>query len=295
VEKANLSANHGASRIAVLFSDGHAETQTVGSWADEATSWGGPLLFAASLKRLEARHPVLKQIKSASPKAFVGQKAKLRAGLDELRVLAGQSQSSGIQYEVLNKRLWKGAGVLRALGEGKLEQELTADLNRQVQSLLQETGGQWQSLAEFEEDEAHPFTLRFPRNWRVQTESDGRYRTTYLHSASPYLEALVERGERNRPTDARTIDWSGMEAGLKKKYGAGYKRLKMGRSTLNGQDVSLWECELKKPDGPRLHKRYLGHSSRWNSTILVTMAPVGQWKGWSPVFERMTDSFEFRE
>jgi hypothetical protein len=279
----------------VLFSDGHADTQNIGLWTEDAASWGGELLFEASLKRLEVRHPVLKQIKSAPAKAFAGQKAKLRAGLEELRVLAGQSQSSGILYEVPGKRLWKGAGVLRALGDGRLEQELTADLNRHVQSLLKETGGAWQSPAEFDGDDARPFTMRFPSNWRVQTETEGRYRTTYLRSASPYLEVLVERGERNQPTEARTIDWSGMEAGLKNKYGSGYKRLRMGRSTLNGQEVSLWECELKKPDGPRLHKRYLGHSSRWNSTILVALAPVGQWQAWNSVFEQITDSFEFRE
>ncbi len=32
---------------------------------------------------------------------------------------------------------------------------------------------------------------------------------------------------------------------------------------------SIWECKLKKPDGPRQRKRYLGYSTTWSSVIVV--------------------------
>jgi prepilin-type processing-associated H-X9-DG protein len=288
----NIDYRHslsGSSQATVLYADGHAEAHSVGSWSDEAASWGGRMLLRASRERLEARYPLLKKIKAGSPRSFRSQKARLRLALEPLHHLDRQAHSNNLQDETLQKRLWKGAGLLRSVGDPALEAQLARELDAEAGSILRGSGD---NTDLFENESG--FTLRYPAGWRTETQTDGRYRTSYFRSPSPYLQVLVERGERREPTSATTIDFSGMEDGLKEKYGTGYKRLKMGRSTLGGQEVSLWECELKKPDGPKLHKRYLGHSSMWNSTILVCTAPAGSWQGAAPLWEQMNDSFTFR-
>jgi hypothetical protein len=239
------------------------------------------------------QYPLLKKISNGTPQAFKSQKAKLRQALGNLHLLQKQSVSNGLVSEEIEKRLWKGARVLRLSGDEAFEKQLDADLHEYSVQLAKRVGD-WKPL-EDEGGENLSFKLQFPGAWRVETQNEGRYRTTYFRSPSPYVEVLVERGERNQPTNATTIDWTGMEDRLKDKYGAGYKRIQIGYATLAGREVSLWECELKKPDGPKLRKRYLGYSTMWNSTILVCSAPANSYKSWDSAFEKIRDSFEFRD
>jgi hypothetical protein len=283
----------GNNQAALLYGDGHADTLAAGDWTGQAATWGGDRVFTIGMERLETHYPVLKQITGSSPKAFRNQKTNLRQALEQLHVLQQQSRGNSVEIEDVEKRLWKGAGILRALGDGALERQLYADLL--VQSLqLVKQAGEWKPL-EDEGGENLSFTLRFLSAWRVETQNDGRYRTTYFRSPSPYVEVLVEHGTRNQPTDATVIDFTGMEDGLKEKYGTGYKRIQLGYGTLGGREVSLWECELKKSDGPKLRKRYFGYSTMWNSTIVVCTAPANSFKEWESTFEQMQDSFEFRD
>jgi hypothetical protein len=293
----NFDFRHGGktgnNQTAVLYGDGHADTLAAGDWMGQAVAWGGDRVFTVCMQRLEAQYPVLNQITGSSPKAFKNQKTNLLQALEQLHVLQQQSLANSVEIEDVEKRLWKGAGVLRALGDAAFEKQLDADLH--VHSLqLVKQAGEWKSL-EDEGGENLSFTLRFPSAWRVETQNEGRYRTTYFRSPSLYVEVLVERGERKQPTDATVIDFMGMEEGLREKYGKNYKRIQMGRDTLGTREVSLWECELKKSDGPKLRKRYFGYSTMWNSTIVVCTAPANSFKEWESIFEQIQDSFEFRD
>lgn len=273
-----------------LYVDGHAGSESGRDWIEAAETWGGPLLFQAALQRLEKHNPSLLQLKSSPPKDFASQKSKLRGALEQLRLLEKQSQASSLGNEVIGKRLWKGAGVLRSLGDGQVEQQLTDDLLQVSRDMLGQVGGGWQR-----HESEDGFAVQHPTSWKAEQEIDGRYRSTYLRSGSPHIFAMIEKGERARPTEATVIDWSGMESSLKKQYGKNYKRIRMGTSTLGGQEVSLWECELKKPDGPKLRKRYLGYSTTWNSYIFVTTAPAGAARDWYNNLERIRSSFELQD
>jgi hypothetical protein len=298
----NFDFRHGGkagnNQTAILYGDGHADTLAAGDWITQAATWGGNRVFTIGMERLETQYLVLKQITGSSPKAFRNQKTNLRQALEQLHVLQQQSRGNSVEIEDVEKRLWKGAGMLRTLGDAAFERQLYSDLRAYSLQLVKQADN-WKPLAE-EGGENLSFTLRFPSAWRVETQNDGRYNTTYFRSPSPYVEVLVEHGTRNQPTDASVIDFTGMEDSLKEKYGTGgngtsYKRIQLGYGTLGGREVSLWECELKKSDGPKLRKRYFGSSTMWNSTIVVCTAPAGSFKEWNTAFEQMQDSFEFRQ
>jgi prepilin-type processing-associated H-X9-DG protein len=285
-EKGNLSANHSENTAVVLYADGHAGAQQLGSWTAEPAVWGGPLLVQASLQRLEAQNPLLAKINTAPPESFASQQTKLQQGLEQLRQLNRQVRGVGGD-EILDQRLWKGSGILHTFDSGQFQKQLINDLHQEVRSIVPPANG-WQS-----HESEQGFTVQHPSSWSVQHEVDGRYRSTYFRSQSPHLFAMVENGERVHPAAATVIDWTGMERSFKEKYGIFYTRISMGRSTLGGREVSTWEFKLKKPDGPELRKRYLGYSTAWNSVIFTTVAPADAWDEWAGAFHKMTQSFEF--
>jgi len=288
----NIDEQHygesGQRQAAILYADGHAGSQAMGDQMKQARVWGSSALFTASLRRLETQHPVLKQIAVQSPRAMAGHQGKLRAGLEQLRALQEQCRADNGDCETVEKRAWKGAGILRALGDGSVEKQMTADLNKHAQRLLAQVSGEWTTY-----ESELGFTLKHPAHWKVEYEVNGRYHNTYLRSGSPYVSVLVEYGERTQPTNATSIDWTGMEQSLKKQYGSNYKRIAMDWDTLGGRSVSVWECELKKPDGPRLRKRYLGYSTTWSSMIVVSTTPAGEWERWDDVWQKFKNEFVF--
>jgi hypothetical protein len=288
VEKGNFAANHGDSQVAVLYADGHAGVKPISSGTADAASWGGPLLVQASLKRLEAQYPLLTRIESTSSLPLVSQHENLRQGLEQLRLLAKQNQDSGVN-ETIDKRLWRGADILDRGGNGQLHKQLTDDLLLHLKSTMP-TGSDWQR-----HESERGFALQHPTSWSVGHEQDGRYHRTTFRSPSPHLYTMIEAGERTRPTEATTIDWTGMEISLKKQFGRNYQRITMGRSTLGGREVSVWECTMRKPDGPWIRKRYVGYSSTWNSVIFVTAAPADAWDEWIGSFHKIAQSFEFTD
>jgi len=66
----------------------------------------------------------------------------------------------------------------------------------------------------------------------------------------------------------------------------------MGTTVLGGHYASTWEFEVRKPNAPTVHKRYVGYSTVWSSVILSNAAPAGEWKDWKGDFAHMADSFE---
>ncbi len=289
----NIESRHsgsaGISHALALYADGHAGSVPHRDEIRQAISWGGNQVFATTLRRFEAQHPVLKKLtSSSSPQSLASQKGRLRQGVEQLRALQQQCHAGDSDCETVEKRAWKGAGILRALGDGSLEKQMTADLQKHSQRLFSQVGSEWTTY-----ESELGFTLKHPAHWNVEYEVNGRYHNTFLRSGSPHVSVLVEYGERTQSTTATAIDFSGMEQSLKKQYGSNYKRIAMDWDTLDGRSVSVWECELKKPDGPRLRKRYLGYSTTWSSVIVVRTAPAGEWKRWSPVWLRVKEEFRF--
>lgn len=289
----NIESRHsgsaGITHALALYADGHADMVPHRDEMRQTASWGGQQVFAATLRRFEEQHPVLKKLATqSSPHSFTGQKGQLRQGVEQLRTLQQQCHAGNSDCETLEKRAWKGAEVLRSLGDGSIEKQMTADLNKHAQRLLSQVSGEWITY-----ESELGFTLKHPANWKIEYEVNGRYHNTFLRSGSPHVSVLVEYGERTQPTTATTIDWTGMEQSLKKQYGNNYKRIAMGWDTLDGRLVSVWECEVKKPDGPRLRKRYLGYSTIWNSVIIVATAPTSGWKQWDEVWKKIQNRIDF--
>lgn len=136
-----------------------------------------------------------------------------------------------------------------------------------------------------------PRTLNAPPGWTSDETASGNYRTLNLRSRVPGLFLYVEVGTRSTPVPTPIpIDWRGAERRLKAKYGTGYRRISLGSGTLGGQLAGVWEYELDKPGGPRLHKRLIGSVSGWNSTVFATTAPRGNFKTWQTVFDSVMGS-----
>ena len=278
----------GQQQAAFLYVDGHARSEIRNTTIRKATAWGGDRMFTMALGRIEKLNPVLRQAGTKSPQSFGKHKARLHQLLKQLQVLQGQCRGSGNACEEVEKRAWRAAGILKALGDGSAERQLTGDLNRHAQDVLAEAGGDWQR----HENELG-YAVMHPASWRVEHQVNGRYRNTFFRSPSSHISIQVERGERIEPSTATTINWTGMEQALKQRYGGNYRRIAMGWDTFGNHLVSVWEYEIKKPDGPRLRKRYWGYSTTWNSMIVVVTAPSGEWKKWDDVWQKVKEGFEF--
>lgn len=121
--------------------------------------------------------------------------------------------------------------------------------------------------------------------------TNGNYRNLNLRSRVPGVFLYVEVGARSTSaTSATPVDWRRAERRLRAKYGAGYRRLSMGRGTLSGYPAGVWEYELDKPGGPRLHKCLIGMVSGWSSNVFATTAPKGSFGVWKDTFERVAES-----
>jgi len=277
----------GQQQAAFLYADGHAASEVRNTTIRKAAAWGGDRMFAMALDRIEAQNLVLRQAGAKSPQSFRKHKAKLQQLVKQLQVLQGQCRSSGNACEDVDKQAWRAAGILKALGDGNAERQLTGELHKHAQDILTEAGGEWQR-----HESELGYVVMHPGSWRVEHQVNGRYRNTFFRSPSPHILLQVERGERIQPSTATSINWTGMEQALKQRYGGNYKRIEMGWDTFGNHLVSVWEYEIKKPDGPKLRKCYWGYSTTWSSMIVIATTPTGEWKEWSSVWQKVKEGFE---
>ena len=282
-ESTNLSPNH-SGQVAILYADGHVDTQVVDP--QDATVWGGEHLRAAGLERLESQYPLLSKIQAAKASAFRNQKQKLYQSLEQLYLFQKETQGHKFLGDDIEDRLWLGSHYLYLLGDHRLEDQLNRDVHLHSQELLGQVKDNWQKhQSEF------GFSMEYPATWQVNQETAGKYRTTYFRPESPHISAVVELGERSTPTYATVIDWTGMENDQKAQYGKQYKRIAMGTTLLGGRYASIWEFEVRKPNAPKIHKRYIGYSTMWNSVIVSNTAPAREWKDWLLNFNYFKNSF----
>jgi len=283
LEPTNLSPNH-SGQVAILYADGHVDTQVIDP--QDATAWGGEHLRAAGLERLESQYPLLSKIQAAKAAAFRNQKQKLYQSLEQLYLFQKETQGHKFLGDDVEDRLWLGSHHLYLLGDHHLEDQLNSDIHLHSQELLGQVKDNWQKhQSEF------GFSMEYPAAWQVNPETDGKYRTTYFRSESPHVSAAVEIGERSTPSYATVINWTGMEDAQKARYGKQYKRIAMGTTVLGGHYASTWEFEVRKPNAPTVHKRYIGYSTMWSSVILSATAPDSEWKDWQEKFDRLANSF----
>lgn len=121
-------------------------------------------------------------------------------------------------------------------------------------------------------------------------QSEGRYRRLYLRSALPATYVLLEVGARRQYVTPQPINWGASEQDLKRRYGWGYRRLGLGSTLLSGQAASVWDYEIEKAGGPRLHKRLIGYTDGRASYVLSVSAPAKDWDFWQPVFDQLISS-----
>jgi prepilin-type processing-associated H-X9-DG protein len=298
-QSANIAFRHGG-QAAVLYADGHADTAFAGDWLYQPASWGGPLLQKAALARLQQQNPVLTKMQAGRRLSATERRQLKRASSSLLSLWKASLQEDKAAGEPLptEKLLWRAAYALSTAGDQSLERSLREALHGHSQALLQRIkGGAWSSH-QAEAPVANGrltsgFQVSLPPGWKVETEQEGRYRNTYLRSASPYIYVLIERGERSSPASGSTIDWSGMEEDFKRKYGRHYRQMGMGVDTLGGEDVSTWQFEVRKPDGPALRKLYVGHSFAWSSYVIVCTAPAKEYEDWQSTFQTVLNGFAF--
>jgi len=175
------------------------------------------------------------------------------------------------------------------VGQGGVEARLNREMARRSAAELQAATQAGSSAREAEAG----FSLQVPVNWKVEEKREGRYQRTFVRSGLKDIFVLCEVGERTKYRPASPVDWGGMEKELKRKYGSGYKRLRLGEATLARWPASVWEYEVDKLGSPRLHKLYIGHSGESASYVVACTAPAEEFAKWRPLFEAAINSFHW--
>lgn len=300
LEASNLSSRH-SDGAALLFADGHAGMQTSGTWLQEPVTWGGSLLFRRAASRIRSQHPLLAQMQQALDQGNGKAARRLLMSQQTQAVAAWQPvlalwHQNGAAAEAEKSRKveawgWQLAGLRQETGQEDWMTALIGELHtRSQQELGAVQGGGWQN-----HQSDWGFSLETPAGWSVEARDEGRYRKTYLHSGSPYISVLIEKGIRSSPAPATGVDWSAMTRDYERTYGSRYRLLELQPGqTLGSEAANGWRFELHRPDEPRLVKAYLGGFHSWDSYVLVCTAPAGEFKAWQPTFERMSKSFRFQ-
>lgn len=288
----------------VVYADGHAGTLDP-SGVKEARLWGGSAAARASLRHIAE--------KSASTQDLM---ARLRAGDESgaARLLRTKnSDATTASADLL--ALWEFNAQTLPSGN---EEGAAATASQSVDALGWNLAWAWKRLdqdAPLRRLEAHVAkqagielervktaglqtrsgvsggTFDVPSGWKDEVTTSGNYRTLNLRSAVPGLSLYVESATRSSfASTSIPVDWRPTERRIKAKYGSGYRRLSLGSGTLDGQPAGVWEYELDKPGGPRLHKKLVGKVSGWNSTVFAATAPRGSFGAWKATFERVADS-----
>ncbi|MBV9864762.1 MAG: hypothetical protein JO316_05400 [Abitibacteriaceae bacterium] len=297
----NFDFRHGgesgdAPATGVTYADGHAGALTPGDWAAETSTWGGSAVLRLARDRLLRRRPetsaLLQRLQADDVAGSASYLSGHRAALKPVSgdVLALWRLNSGEHASASVDRLgWNLAQSWRLAGDAALERQCDAEETRRCQAELQRVnGGPWEQRT----TQGQPnMSCQAPNAWTLENEQEGRYRRLYFRSSIPALYALIEVGTRAAFITPQPIHWDGDERDLQRHYGRGnYRRLAMTTGSLQGHEAGLWEYEVQKPGGPRLHKRLLGYTDGWNSYVLSTTAPAKDWALWQPAFDKMVDS-----
>lgn len=291
----NIAFNHKGTAT-VLFADGHAASRPPGVWLKELNTWGGTLAVKQSATNLKSRNLVLQQVQAsldsgdenAGAQVLSGNRYQARAGLNQVLALWKANNGDGADIETDKwgwqlARLWSGAGEKEMMGELEREQS-----RRSQAELSKVQNGTWEKhLSDY------GFFVERPPNWEVETSEDDRYKRTYFRSGSPHISVQVEKGVRTVEGTDAPIDWNGMEGEQTAQVSNRYKRLQIGTATLSGEEAGLWSFEVERFGEPRLRKLYIGRSHRWDSYVIVCIAPASDWGQWKPVFDRMISKFTY--
>ncbi len=285
-----LAGNIG--QAGVVYADGHAATLSSGSWASDSASWGGSAVLRGSRSRLSLKNPqagvFFKRLQADDVPGAVSYLSAHRAALKPIsgdvlalwRLNTGEHTSDSI--ETLGWQLaqaWKGAGDNLILGQ--LNEEQTRRCQAAVAHM---NNNNWEAR---QVDGQPSLRVEVPALWKTESQSEGRYRRLFARSALPSVFVHLEVGSRSQYVNPQPINWGGSETELKRRYGKDYRRLNLGSTLLAGQTASIWDYEIEKGNGPRLHKRLIGYTDGWNSYVISVSAPAKDWILWQPIFDKM--------
>ncbi|MBV9468608.1 MAG: hypothetical protein JOZ57_05135 [Abitibacteriaceae bacterium] len=294
-QTANLDFRHSGATD-VVYSDGHTESkaaQQATGWLTTDRTWGSEALIQTASDRLFKQFPALAQVMPVLAKGHEREAFKLlQAKRQPLHV--GTEQFMALQKLNLNeneeqeKACWRLASLWSSVGDKSFEKQIEQEQDKRSAQELQATqSSPWQ---DYRSDWG--FSIQYPQNWKVSTEVDGRYQNTYFR-AGPYTSVLIEKGTRTTMGSNAPVAWQGMESDFKQRYGKDYKRIEMSIGRLGIEEASRWIFEIKKPDGPRLRKLYLGRSHAWDSYVVDCTAPTVEFEKWQPRFEHIMARFQF--
>ncbi len=289
----------------VVYADGHAGTLDP-SRVKETALWGGSSAARASLQRIadssvqsQKLVAALRSGNQAGAARLLGTKAPdvAAASRDLLALWELNTQSTSTensQREVpattsqsVDTVGWNLAWAWKRLGQEAPLKELESHVRTQATVELERVkAAGLQSRADLIGG-----TFEAPQGWTAEETANGNHRTLTLRSRVPGLFLYVEVGTRSTPAASPLpVDWRGAEGRLKMKYGSGYRRLNLNRGILRGYPAGVWEYELDKPGGPRLHKCLIGTVSGWNSMVFATTVPKGSFEVWKTTLEHIAES-----
>ena len=291
----NIAFNHSGTAT-VVFADGHAASKRSGDWLQDLNVWGGALAVRQSAAKLKTRHSMLQQVQAsldsgdenAGAQVLTANRDQTRTGLKAVLALWKANTGVGADIEA-DKWGWQLARLWGGAGEKEMMAELEREQSRRSQTELSKAqNGTWEKhLSDY------GFFVERPSDWKVETSEDDHYKRTYFRSGSPHISVQVEKSVRTVEGTDAPIDWSGMEEEQAAQAANRYKRLQIGTMDLSGQTASLWSFEVERFGEPRLRKLYVGRSHRWDSYVIVCIAPTSDWEKWQPVFDRMLDEFTY--
>lgn len=292
----NIKFRHGQ-RANVLYMDGHSASVSSGPWVSDPATWGGPLALQHAARGFVADTPVLKQIEDAFSRHDDAQARKaVEANPEKARqafasILALWKENNG---DAADKWLegwgWQAGQFFRAVGHREFIQELDAEQSRRSQEeLVKCEKAPWQHY-----ESPLGFSLDMPSHWTVSTSESGRYRQSFIHSGTPYISLIVEKGTGYRPPASSVISWKGTDAELRRTYGSRYHLVALEPAVFVGSTASAWLFDLEKKSEPLVHKRMVGGFHGWDTYSLLCAAPARDYGRWQTVFDRIQQSFRFR-
>lgn len=163
---ANLDFRH-SGQAAVLYADGHADSQSLSDWLTGTTAWGGSAVFRKATERISSQYPALKRVldaldrgdKDSARRLLVADRKQVRAGTEQMIALwkqnAGSDRSSNVE-----KTSWRLADFWREQGDPGIEQSLDAEQSQRSQTELEQVNsGSWQA---YESEWGLRYSIREP-------------------------------------------------------------------------------------------------------------------------------------
>lgn len=287
LEAENISLRHEGS-AGLLFADGHVSIAANDAFLHPLTPWGGSAASRLALARVAGRSAASNQLVALlkagnTPGAANCYAANKKALSDTANDLVQLWFTSAGQSDSVEAVGWNFAQAAALAGDPTPQQSLDGVLKRRCSEELNETAN-----AKTDPKAAcTELTMQVPQNWTVEDASDASHPRTRFRSRVKDISVLVEMGHRNTYSQPGPIEWGGMERELRRTPGAGYKRIQMGMGQLLGMPASVWEFEVNRPGGPRLHKIYYGAAGSWDTYVVVCAAPAVGFEGWRPTLTKM--------